>query len=354
MNNLKKLTLVIPTYERQRFAIRAMRYWSSLGPEVYVVDGSKMPLRNEDLRGLNDNIHYHHIKEGLYSRLAHVLPHIKTKYTSLIGDDEFFLPSGLNIAIDFLDSNPEFVSCSGQCIRFIKRANNIFWQKDYNRLKGYSVLNADPMERMIYHMSHYTPSTIYAVSRTEDWKSVMALVTTKEYPVYAIGELQFEMAMSYRGKSIAINNILWIRSSENQGIRGTDLSLDPQKRFDFWWDSSENQQEKEDMINLMADHLMPHADNQMIKESLKQAMNQYRRSISKNKYNINKVFFMRVINYLKLKSKKLIFPNTFEPSGWFRLNNIHYEFEVDVSKVAQDDLKEILNILLKFHCHKSE
>ena len=64
---LKDLSIVIPTYNRQQYALRNIHYWSNRGPEIHVLDGSALPVRDELLSSVGPNIHYHHRYPLLFS-----------------------------------------------------------------------------------------------------------------------------------------------------------------------------------------------------------------------------------------------------------------------------------------------
>ena len=54
---LNKLSIVIPTFDRQKYALRSMKYWSDNGvPQVHVLDGSKEPIEQKYLEDLGENL----------------------------------------------------------------------------------------------------------------------------------------------------------------------------------------------------------------------------------------------------------------------------------------------------------
>src|SRR5574337_94950 len=95
MSLLSKLTLVIPTYNRQRYVLRNMRYWSGSTVTVHVLDGSERPIPAEEMVGLAATINYHHLPISWLNRLGKVANLVQTEYAALLGDDEFFLPNAL-------------------------------------------------------------------------------------------------------------------------------------------------------------------------------------------------------------------------------------------------------------------
>lgn len=248
---LSKLTLVIPTYNRPSYALRCMRYWSGQSLTVHVMDGSPLPISFDRLDGLAGNIHYHHLPVSFIERLEAALGLVDTEYVTIGGDDEFFLPSGLAACISELDSQPALVSCMGRCLRFAHAGKRVIGNADYLSMEDYSILQSDPVDRMVAHMSSYTCSTIYSVVRAPVWHRAFLTFVKKEFPVYAIGELQVELAICYQGKSRVLPVLMWMRSGEAPPTRGTDLSLCPEKTFESWWLDPAKKAERAEFLAIM-------------------------------------------------------------------------------------------------------
>lgn len=249
---LSKLTLVIPTYNRQSYALRNMRYWSGHGATVHVMDGSLSAIESSKLVGLGGNIHYHHLPISFYERIDRSLGLIETKYTAMMGDDEFFIPSALEACISELESQADLVSCIGCSITFNCTPKEVTGQFVYSAMKeNFFFLQDDPVDRMVSHMSPYAPATIYSIVRTPVWHRSMSAVVKKEFPAFAIGELQFELAVNYQGKSKAIPVLMWLRSAEMPGIRGTDRSLILENDIVKWWLDSTKEAERSEFLAIM-------------------------------------------------------------------------------------------------------
>src|SRR3989344_4065841 len=99
MSLLSKLTLVIPTYNRQRYVLRNMRYWSGSMVAVHVLDGSEQPILAEEMVGLAANVNYHYLPIPILERLQRAVDLVQTEYVALLGDDEFFVPNALQACI---------------------------------------------------------------------------------------------------------------------------------------------------------------------------------------------------------------------------------------------------------------
>ncbi len=251
--NLSDLTLIMPTYCRHEYALRGMHYWSTLGVRLIVLDGSGDPLPSERLGLIGPSVSYLHSAAGLYERIRSALPYIKTPYAALISDDEFFLENGILAAIDFLNINKDYIACGGQAMAFWFGGNgDVLSAIEYPRHKGFDLSGDLSGARVIKHFSNYMPATIYSIARAGFFVEAFSLVTKREFNAYALGELQYELFAAWCGKIKLLDNIYWMRSHENQPIRGTDKSLRLDQPVEDWWRKQDTQQEVDDFISVTA------------------------------------------------------------------------------------------------------
>jgi glycosyltransferase domain-containing protein len=239
MSLLSKLTIVIPTFNRPEYVIRSIRYWSDYDVTVHVLDGSKVPIEGQLFSKLGSNINYHHLPIGLMERLYKSINLVDTEYSMMIPDDEFFIPSALESCIKEMKKNHEIVSCAGSAISFRVRDKEVIGNVIYPKLKDHSIMYDSPLERSVYHMSNYVPSTIFSVMRSDIWKKSIRSLSYKNYEVFvrAVGELQFEITSSYLGKCKVIDELMWLRSFENIPIRVQE-SEETLNIKDFWFKES--------------------------------------------------------------------------------------------------------------------
>ena len=287
MSLLSKLTLVIPTYNRQRYVLRNMRYWSGSVVTVHVLDGSEQPIPAEEMAGLTANVNYHHLPISIFDRLGKAVELVQTEYAALLGDDEFFLPDALQACIQGLEADETLVSCIGRCLCFGPFSNQIIAWPGYTEMADYAVLQNDPIARMIHHMNPYTPSTIYSVVRAPVWKQAMAILAQKQqFSVRALGEIEFELAVCYQGKSKVIENLMWLRSAENDNLGDGNIV-----RFDEWWVDQDKLNDREEFLTLMASALT-HGDIgrlESVREGVRAACNEY------YKYYCNRISFRAAV-----------------------------------------------------------
>ena len=116
LSNLKKLTIVIFTYNRHKYLKRTLKYWSSYDVKVLVLDGSSTKFEDPCLHA--KNIKYIYDTRSLYDRLLSSVNYINTEYMILACDDEFYLPSALSSCIKFLLKETSYYSCGGRAVGF--------------------------------------------------------------------------------------------------------------------------------------------------------------------------------------------------------------------------------------------
>ena len=132
MNNknliLEKLTLVMPTYQRQKYALRNMRYWSDTNVTLMVLDGSEDPINSKILNSFGANIVYINDPSSIEQRLNKAHFKINTEYVALIGDDEFYVVSAVKSCIQELEKDDSLIACCGSCLGFYfnKKSSDIY------------------------------------------------------------------------------------------------------------------------------------------------------------------------------------------------------------------------------------
>jgi glycosyltransferase domain-containing protein len=269
---LSRLTIVILTYNRHAYALRSMMYWSGIGTTtVHVLDGSACPIDRYVLSDLGENVHYHHLPIGFSERLRWSLQLIETDYAALLSDDEFLLPDALNSCIEFLDVEPNMVSCGGRCLGFSLHEIGVIAWPAYTSHDGYSIVLNDPFERMQCLMDPYVMSIFWSVVKSDVWKKAVGILAKKEFPVYAIAELQFELAVSYQGKSKVLQNLMWLRSNEN-----VSNPIYPNNRVWYWWRDSHTVNQRNEFLDIMSKGLASSPDEvSVVRDGVSRAIDAY-------------------------------------------------------------------------------
>jgi len=352
---LEKLTLVMPTFERQKYALRNMRFWSDQKATLLVLDGSENAIPYAELQRFEKNIQYYHLPNSLTDRISTACNLIRTPYTALLGDDEFHLPSGLTASIAELETNSDFVACMGRAIQFGENKGHVYGRSVYPKMADYSICSDDPYLRMEEHMRNYVPSTIYAVVRTDIWRSALKPYLIKELPVFAIGELQFEMGISFFGKSKVLPILQWFRSTEGIPIRGTDPSLVTSIRCYEWW-PERGRAERTEITEIMANAWLDNGENKLATEkAIRNAFDAYvecadKRRSEKNKSNRNNTPKRPRKNpFPHLGKIRRLFPFMNRKSKRVSLYNCALMYQQSGVEVNFEEIETIESIVISHH-----
>jgi glycosyltransferase domain-containing protein len=352
------LTIVIPTYNRHKYLLRSIHYWSNYDVNVLVIDGGDSKLDQLYLSSLSPNISYHYVPIGFLKRLEIASNLIKTKYCILLGDDEFFIPSALNSAIKALEKDSELVACCGQSVNFWPGKIASWTSKDvvllshisYPERKGYLISQNTPYKRMLEHMTDYSPTSIYSVIRTPDWKKVVSIIAKKEFNAYGIFELQFEMAIAYLGKIKVLDELFWLRSAENGNIQGADISLQIENSFESWWVDPDKFTERQEFLQITADGLSDNVNSdadiiKYLEESLKAYLKFSNARQPTSFMNIKNALFFNLSENIQTIIKNIFL---YKGLGKKFEDNINCVIRSE-TKVNIDELLEIKNLILEFH-----
>lgn len=233
MTLLHHLTLIVPTYKRHAYALRAMRFWSEYSVQMIVLDGSPEPIPAEQLYGLAPSIRYIHSPVSIQERLSQACELIHTAYSALLCDDEFFAASGLELIIAELEANKDMQCCNGNCVSFNWRVEEqrITTRLQYPEQIMLHYNQPHARERISTHFRHYTPASVYAVHRTEGFKLAMQAAAHPNSCIYS-SEIAFEFVSALLGSMKTLNCCYWLRSMENEPVK--DKGLDRSLRFHQW------------------------------------------------------------------------------------------------------------------------
>ncbi|RTY34143.1 TIGR00180 family glycosyltransferase [Chlorobium phaeovibrioides] len=219
---LSKLTIVIPSFERQEYLLRQVNYWANKNVKVIILDGSKNKWSH--IGFANVNIEYFHIPESIENRFLFASTRIYTEYAVLLSDDELFISSALESCINYLDHNIDTVSCKGVALGFNYFNGQVFGDDVYPTLRNSSSLHQSTARaRMLSHMYPYNMTTLWAVIKKNVFIATLkAMGSGGPYKSAAIGEVQTSLLTSYFGKCHILDELMWLRSAENKNI---------------WWDA---------------------------------------------------------------------------------------------------------------------
>nr|MDO8116009.1 hypothetical protein [Candidatus Sigynarchaeota archaeon] len=179
-------------------------------------------------------------------------------------------------------SHDDYVACIGRTLGFYPSKRGITAFPQYLAMKNYKIEGNSPEERMIAHMQHYVPSSFYAVQRVSVWKNTMRLVSTRKdkFSCPYVPELQMELSTSFQGKSVVIEDLMWLRNKENPPINNSSHNL--KIGIDIWFAEPRYKDEVDFFYNTTA-AILAKIDNMKstdaVRESVHQAIKIYFSSI---------------------------------------------------------------------------
>ena len=353
---LENLTIIIPTYNRQAFALRSIEYWSDTNVKLVVIDGTEKSIDSVIVNQFKPNIKYIHGPASYYKRMLSAIDLVETEYVLWGCDDEFYIPSALNACIKKLSLDPELVTCGGRSALFDWKNNLVTGFDVYPKLKNLNFLDSVPADRIKRHFSNYVPAHVYSVTRTKIRKIVMQEIFSKEYYCYAISELQLEFLMAYAGKTLIIPELMWLRSDENEQIAGTSVSYSNTYTFREWWSDKKHRKEKNEFIKQMENSCKKINKINDVKYSaeIENCFNVYFKHYGRYKNRSFLYFFFHsFFQYFPLKVKNII-KFLFKYFGYGsnkQIPLIDYAklLEAETVKIDFDELKKIEKIINFFY-----
>jgi glycosyltransferase domain-containing protein len=233
--SLERLTIVVPTYNRQKYISRLIEFWSKTPVKLVVLDGSPEPHELESDFFESANLVYHHSPVSIEKRFGESIAFADTDYVALISDDEFFLPTTCCDCIQFLDQRLDFSACKGQAVGFGWDGRLVYGMQVYPELMGYGVNSENSVVRMSEHMAPYQMASLWAIQRKDVYQACMRAISSGDaFSSAAAGELQVSLISAFMGKIKVLDKLMWLRSDENKNIWWNTGNLS----IAAWWRDS--------------------------------------------------------------------------------------------------------------------
>lgn len=253
LEELKYLTVIIPTYERQSYLLRQIIYWLGSGVTLIIVDGSKLPFTKLERLSIANklNFQYIHCPESFTHRLALAGSLIQTPYAVLLGDDEFHLKSGLIAAIKSMVRDPSLAACIGQSLGFSLQDGALKLGSGYP-YSHYRVVENKVSDRLHTAMAFYNAANCYSVLTKNTWVSSWGDLQTYSSPYAEEMEQAFSTYIS--GKLSSVQAVYWMRSYDVPPITIVGKN-DRTLSFTSWWRGEAYKQESKEFIARLANKL---------------------------------------------------------------------------------------------------
>lgn len=316
-----KITLLCLSYERHYYLKRSIKYFSQTNVKIIYCDGSSKPLNLDDTNIEKfENIHYIHLNLQFLDRMKYLFKLIKTPYVSIIGDEEFYMPTSILNCINFLENNYDYVACMGAAAEFNKFRGKVVLGNTDENLYNKVLDSNNTFKRLKDHFMNYSQVHVFSIVRSEifinTFKSIINFRSIKmRLDIFAITEIAHEFLIVNAGKTKVLNNLFWLRSNEAQPIRNTgEVGSSLKRDFCSWWRS--NQIKDREEHNKFINYLMNESLNKVKKEEVIEVLNCVYDYLNKKAvitvnsnsffYKLVKKFFPKIFIKLIIKFIKFI------------------------------------------------
>ena len=216
--NGQKLTIIIPTYERIEVCNSLLKYLDKVISKfnIIILDSTKKNNLKNLFRVKNNIIIYKKFshKTNLAKKIYFGLKLVKSKYTLICADDDFFIPHYLNKYLNFLDKKKDYISVSGNHYIYDHFYLLKFCQLFLTRLK-YSVKSNDNKYASVrlgdYIFGKNKLYNIYSISRTKEIRKVWFHVNKYIKDSFSFEECSTSLSL-LTGKFKVLNYPFLIRS----------------------------------------------------------------------------------------------------------------------------------------------
>lgn len=219
---LKKLTVIIPTYNRNYYLSRCLWYHSHFPfGKIIVADSSpeeKKEVNRETVRKLAEEhgvdiryLEYPPETEkcggDIYRKWSDALQHVETEYSQICTEKEFLIPLTLCKCIAFLDEHEDYNMAAGPRydIRVSKSEAVEFFEAHPGR--SLSIDYSDPLARLLaFSVSKPDTFNLLSLRRTYVHKLIYNKLFESEVNDLRFGELGLELLSVISSKAIFFSN----------------------------------------------------------------------------------------------------------------------------------------------------
>lgn len=217
------LTIVIPTYNREQTLRRSISYWESLGIRVLVLDGSDLPIFQDGPVSSDSIVSYfsfprnesENLKFGSYfRRMRFAATQVSSKFVALCADDDYFLASGIQKALQLLDEQPWIDAVFRPCADYRISEEGVYWNLEYSEWsdRGFGA-SADVQTRVRKTDRGYI--NYYSICRVEKWKHLLELCFEIEFGHSQVIQFLMDEIGKILFRTAVLDDLLYIRQYNN-------------------------------------------------------------------------------------------------------------------------------------------
>lgn len=176
------VTLILPVKNRCSLLQRVLRYYAAVEfPYPILVGNGSDGTEAEAVRRLLDS-YTGHLRLSVWdqscdmiSSYLELLERVETAYVLLAGDDDFFVPRGVERCWRYLTAHPDYNAACGDVLSiYTHMAADGSLHLDHSFPDGYrSVTDELPSRRLVHFSTPHTMNTTYCVQRTEPLRTML-------------------------------------------------------------------------------------------------------------------------------------------------------------------------------------
>ena len=332
--DLSDITIVIMSRERGEVLLRTLEYWSSQNVRLVVIHNTENPLSVESF----SNQLTYRLDRGSYGERCAIVPElIKTKYSILSADDEFYTPSGLTAMRSFLEENENFSSVGGRTLAIGKYGQQLTGTSAYSNMNNYRNSSNSSLGRICNHYNMEFGNRIggiYRLMKTENFNRIMHIfgkVSKVKMPY--IYEVTGEVLVNSMGNCLYLPQIYWIRNWINEPVQ--HINWNRKLQFTYWLVGTEYADEVSEWKHTIANEIgLTPQEIELVMQRIFEVRSLAERNLPLGKRKIQQ----RIPLSVKAKLRSVFLPST-----------IPANFESVLEKMklngARFDLREIQEIV---------
>lgn len=303
------LTIFIPTKNRYYFIKKILHYYTYIkfSGDLIILDSSDLEIKKKNINEVKKNnslnIKYLHDTGLPCGLMKKFIDHVKTDYVVFSGDDDYFVKDGMIKCINFLDTNSNFIGCTGEgiSIHSSKDKKKIDFILDYNQAK---IIGSNSKERLNAQFKKYKVP-IFSIYRQNYFKKFLDPVPNVDElslvcPDKAIAdEYIIEAAMVAYGNIEHLHMpylVRHIHSGRNIGNLVPDFKRD--------WIKSPNYEKSVDYFYDKISQIISQIENDDLihsKEFIKKIFDYHvDYELKKEKKNVIKLFLSKIFIYIPI------------------------------------------------------
>lgn len=240
---LDKLTIIIPTFNRDDYLFRILNYLKqNYFNNIIIADSSSQEYHQMNERNVKNifgdsygnSISYIWSPEKAYAsnffeKGLQALKKVETPYTVFCGDTDFPITPGVRECLIYLEENQDFKIADGNFFRFLPNyeKRRILWIKSETNKKTISYNS--PLNRIEAQIKNFSP-LFYSIHSTNLLKLVFPL-TMKHTNDLRFGEIFSSIAPLLHGKYANLDVDYWARELKPTQSSSTKI---PYSIEEFW------------------------------------------------------------------------------------------------------------------------